>query len=161
MMRKLLSIWIAVIFWWIAFSWWQQQQLSNSISDADFNKTNTNLYQVQNTDTIEAVGVNTLWVQQWNQNWRLIDVIKNAINWILWMLSLIALVLCLWWWFQIVTAAWDEWKQKKWLSVLKHAAIWLVIIWLSWFVVTIIFWLLRGVTWQQTPAANSGAGPTG
>ena len=144
MMKKILSIWIAVLLWWIGLSRWQ---LSNTIDDQAFNTTNTNMYSIQsNSSEIYDVNINTLGTNQWNTNGRLIDVIKNAINRVLWMLSLIALILCLWWWFQIVTAAWDEWKQKKWMSVLKHAAIWLVIIWLSWFVVTIIFWLLRGVT---------------
>jgi uncharacterized membrane protein YcjF (UPF0283 family) len=143
-MKKILSIWIAILLWWIGLSFWQ---LNTTIDDSAFNTTNTNMYTITGNDTeVAAVNISTLGTNE-NKNWSLIDVIKNAINWVLWMLSLIALILCLWWWFQIVTAAWDEWKQKKWMSVLKHAAIWLVVIWLSWFVVTIVFRLLRGVTW--------------
>jgi hypothetical protein len=107
-----------------------------------------NMYTTPSDADTTTIWINTLWTT-WDRWGWLIQVIKNAINWVLGMLSLVALVLCLWWWFQIVTAAWDEWKQKKWMSVLKHAAIWLVIIWLSWFVVTIIFWILRGVTWAE------------
>ena len=106
-----------------------------TVTDWDFNSSNTtvNLYSWW-VSTVQAIWINTIWTWE-NKNWTLIDVIKNFINRVLGILSLIALVLCLWWWFQIVTAAWDEWKQKKWMSVL--------------FVVTIIFWILRGVTWWQ------------
>lgn len=109
-----------------------------SINDYTANLYNNN---VTNTN----VWIDTIWTNA-DQWWSLIQIIKNAINRILWMLSLIALVLCLRWWFQIVTAWWDDGKQKKWISVLKHAAIWLAVIWLAWFIVTIIFWLLRWVT---------------
>ena len=119
----------------------------------DINSYSTNLFNENTTDDTH-IWISTIWTSQ-DQWWSLIQIIKNVINWVLWMLALIALVLCLWWWFQIVTAAWDEWKQKKWLSVLKHAAIWLVVIWLSWFVVTIIFRLLRGVTWVWQDAADA------
>ena len=152
MKKWALLMWILVALWffcvplvygqgWWGWGWgwgWNNGGLSDYT---------TNMFNNNNSST--NIGISTIWTttDQW---WNLIQIIKNFINWVLWILSLIALVLCLWWWFQIVTAAWDEWKQKKWMSVLKHAAIWLVIIWLAWFVVTIIFWLLRWVTWATT-----------
>lgn len=125
---------------------------------ADINAYSTNLFNDIGTNNTN-IWISTIWTNS-DQWWSLIQVIKNVINWVLGMLALIALVLCLWWWFQIVTAAWDEWKQKKWLSVLKHAAVWLVVIWLSWFVVTIIFRLLRGVTWVQWQTPESATVPS-
>lgn len=94
--------------------------------------------------------VNTIWTSNTQEGGdaRIIDTIRNAINWILWMLSLIALVLCLRWGFQMLTAAWDESKVKTWTKVLKHAAIWLAIIWLSWLLVSFIFRIV-GKTTQQ------------
>jgi len=77
---------------------------------------------------------------------KLIDVIKVTVNRVLWILSLIALLLCLWWWFQMLTAAGDESKVKTWTKVLKHAAIWLAIIWLSRLLVSFIFWLIKTFT---------------
>ena len=123
-------------YWVVNAQWWSIDSYT------------ANMYTTPGDADTTTIWINTLWTT-WDRWGWLIQVIKNAINWVLGMLSLIALVLCLWWWFQIVTAAWDEWKQKKWMSVLKHAAIWLVIIWLSWFVVTIIFWILRWVTWAE------------
>lgn len=78
----------------------------------------------------------------YQSNW-LIQTIKNFVNWILWMLSFIALVILLRWWFQMVTASWDENKYKKWFTILKQAALWLGVIWLSWLFVTLIMYLIN------------------
>ncbi len=79
----------------------------------------------------------------WNvQDAGLLDVVKNMINWALGILGLIALIMLLWWGFQMVTAAGNEEKYKKWFTILKQAGIWLVLIWLSWFIVSIIMRLV-------------------
>ena len=86
----------------------------------------------------------------WSQTltWsKLLDTIKNAINWILWILATIALVICLYGWFKMITSAWDENKYKSGLNVLKNAAIGLAIIWLSWMIVSVIFWFV-GTLWN-------------
>ena len=142
------------LYLWLLFSAFVGTvSIAQWTGSTDLNVYSTNLFNENSTNETN-IWISTIWTNQ-DQRWSLIQIIKNAINWVLWMLALIALVLCLWWWFQIVTAAWDEWKQKKWLSVLKHAAIWLVVIWLSWFVVTIIFRLLRGVTWVWQDASDA------
>ena len=74
---------------------------------------------------------------------RLIETVKTAINRVLWILWLIALILCLWWGFQMLIAAGDDAKVKTWTKVLKHAAIWLAVIWLSWILVSFIFRLIN------------------
>ena len=78
-----------------------------------------------------------------------LDTIKNAVNWILGILATIALVVCLYGGFLMVTAAGDEKKYQKWLSVLKYAAIGLAIIGLSWMIVSVIFWFVRNL-WETT-----------
>ena len=77
---------------------------------------------------------------------KLINVITLFINRILWLLATIALVICLRWWFQMLTAAGDENKYKKWFTILKQAWIWLIIIWLSWLIVRLIFWVINTMT---------------
>ena len=89
-----------------------------------------------------------LWVAgsgtgQWE--WFL-DVVRNAINWLLGILALITLVLLLWGWFQMVTAAWDEKKYDAWFTILKQAAFGLMMIWVAWFVVSMIFFVINLVT---------------
>ena len=71
-------------------------------------------------------------------------VIKNTINWILSILSLIVFVLLLWWGFQMVTANWDDKKFSAWMTTLKQSAIWLGFIAVSWLLVSMIFRVL----WQ-------------
>jgi hypothetical protein len=58
------------------------------------------------------------------------------------MLATIALVICLYGGFLMVTAAGDETKHKKGLTVLKQAGIGLAIIGLSWLIVSVIFRLI-------------------
>jgi len=77
----------------------------------------------------------------------LLDIIQNAINWVLWMLSLIALVLCLWGWFQMLTAWSDDSKVKSGTKILKNAALWLAIVWLSWLIVSFVFRIIGKTTW--------------
>jgi len=82
-----------------------------------------------------------------------LDTLKNAINWIMWILATIALVMCLYGWFKMVTAAGDEKKYQDGLKVLKYAAIWLAIVWLSWMIVSVIFWFVWTLWWgNQTQA---------
>lgn len=79
---------------------------------------------------------------EWLQKDKLIDVIKNFINWMLGILALIALVILIRGGFQMVTAAGDDAKYKKGFKILQQAAIGLVFIGVSWLVVSVIFWLL-------------------
>ena len=73
---------------------------------------------------------------------KLETVIKNAINWVLSILSLIVFVLLLWWGFQMVTANWDDKKFSAGTTILKQAAIWLGFIAVSWLLVSMIFRVL-------------------
>jgi len=137
MIKKfLLSLWLL----WFASLPMIWQVNAQSIDDYT-----TNLYENNNTTT--NIGIQVIWTEE-DQGWRLIDVIKRAINRVLWMLALVTLILCLRGWFQMVTAGWKDDKVKTWGKILKNAAIWLVVIWLSWFIVTIIFWIIRWVATQ-------------
>ena len=101
----------------------------------------------QNTTT-PVEWINTIWTDEAETSWSasLLDTIQRAINWILWMLSFVALILCLWWGFQMLTAAWDDGKVKSWTKILKNAAIWLAVIWLSWLVVSFVFRIINKVS---------------
>ena len=89
---------------------------------------------------------------QWD---ALITTIQTAINWVLGLLSLIALVLCLWGGFQMMTSGGDQKKYESGLNVLKWAAIGLAIIAASWLIVSLIFYVINGsigtekIKWQQ------------
>jgi uncharacterized membrane protein YidH (DUF202 family) len=79
---------------------------------------------------------------------QLLDTIKRTINWLLWILATIAVAICLYAWFLMVTSAGDEKKYQKWITILKYAAIGLAIVWLSWLIVSVIFWFIR-LNWQD------------
>lgn len=74
-----------------------------------------------------------------------IDVVKKFINFALGMLSLIALGMALFGGFKMVTAAGDDGKYKEGFKVLKQAAIGIVVVGLSWIIVSSIFWFLGKV----------------
>ena len=95
-----------------------------------------------NVGNASGIWVSWAGTDQWG---KLIDVIKSFINWMLGMLALIALVVLIWGGFQMVTAAGDETKYKKGFKILQQAAIGLVFIWVSWLVVSVIFWLLTTI----------------
>lgn len=88
-----------------------------------------------------------------DQKGGFIGVVKNFINWVLGILSLITLVLLLWGGFQMVTAAGDDNKYQAGFKILKQAAIGLAFIALAWFMVSIIFWIISGT--------GAGANPNG
>ena len=78
------------------------------------------------------------------QSDSLIKTIQTAINWVLGILSMIALVLCLWGGFKMMTSGGDSKKYEEWLNILKWAAIGLAIIAASWLIVSLIFYVING-----------------
>ena len=85
----------------------------------------------------------------------LLDTARNAINWIMGILATIALVICLYGWFKMITSAGDDNKYKEWGKVLKNAAIGLAIIGLSWMIVSIIFWFIWTLWWKWQTRAGT------
>ena len=85
-------------------------------------------------------------VKQDQANDWFLTVVKSAINWVLGMLGLIAFVLLLWGGFNMVTAAGDDKKFGEGLKILKNAGIGFVFIAVSWLLVSMIFWVVSGIT---------------
>ena len=84
----------------------------------------------------------------------LVNVIKWGINWVLGILALIALIVLMYGGFLMVTSAGEEERYKKWRTILKHAAIGLMLIGVARFIVSIIFWLVNKTT-LDAPAAGT------
>jgi len=90
-----------------------------------------------------AQNTSTIWVA-WAQTggtWStgFIDFVQAAVNWILWFLALITIIILIWGGFQMITAAWDEGKYKKWFTIVKQAVVWIILIWASALIVNLIF----------------------
>lgn len=97
------------------------------------------------------------WSKQFQKD-NLIKTIQKAINWVLWMLSLVALVLCLYGGFLMMTSGGDSKKYEKWVGILKWAGIGLAIIALSWLIVSLIFYVIRGSTVAEGTNAGGNGG---
>ena len=82
---------------------------------------------------------------------KLLTTIRTAINWVLGILSFIALCLCLWGGFQMMTSGGDSKKYESGLNILKWAAIGLAVIAVSWLIVSLVFYVING----STNAANA------
>ena len=118
---------------------------------AQFNNTNnpyTNPTDAGDSTNVAVVGSGI------GQQDSFVNVVKGAINWVLGILALIALVILLWGGFQMVTAAGDEERYKKGFTILKQAAIGLILIGIAWFIISIIFRLVNVTTQGVTPAGT-------
>ena len=89
--------------------------------------------------------IDTVWTEAQQED-KLIHTIQKAINWALWLLAAVALILVIYAWFLMLTSGWDSKKYDQWLSIIKNAAIWLVIIGVSWLIVSLIFYVINGAT---------------
>lgn len=74
--------------------------------------------------------------------WSAADVIQRWLTNLLTFLYLAAVLYAIWGWFNILTAAGDEEKVKKWKTVLIHAMAWIVVIFLAG---AIINWLITAI----------------
>lgn len=122
------------------------------LSFAQINNTNnpyTNLTDEGGSKGVATPGAGTA------QQDTFITVVKGAINWMLGILALIALIILLYGGFQMVTSAGDEDKYTSWFTILKHAATGLILIGIAWFIVSIIFWLVNILTSGATPDGSN------
>lgn len=91
-------------------------------------------------NTVNAAINSGQWVQSGlRTDWTADVVIQTWLQNLLTFLYLVAVLLGIWWGFNILTAAWDEEKVKKGKTILLQAIAWVVVIFLAW---SIIDWLL-------------------
>ena len=95
------------------------------------------------------------WYSTTGDGASLLTTIRRAINWVLWILATITLVIMIYAGFLMVTSAGDDKKYQKGLWIIKYAAIWLAIIGLSWLIVSVIFWFIN--TAQPNEPTPSGS----
>jgi hypothetical protein len=95
--------------------------------------------------TQHVTDVKVYGTEKWPSS-QLLDTIKKTINWLLGLLATIALVLCLYAGFLVVTAAGNDANQKKGMTILKQAAMWIAIIGLSWLFVSLVFRIIAVMT---------------
>ncbi len=91
-------------------------------------------------------GINVAGGTDTDQGDRIIQVIKNLINYVLGFLGLVALIMLLYGGWKIVTGGEDEGATKSGMQILRNAAIGIWFIGISWFLVTFIFFVFWLVT---------------
>lgn len=78
--------------------------------------------------------------------WYALKLIQFSINWILGILSFVALMYMLYCWF-LVFSSWSDDKNmqkgKKWISTAAIALAW---IWLSWLIISAMIWFINSIT---------------
>ncbi len=79
----------------------------------------------------------------------LIGAVKTAINWVLGLLALIALIICLWAGWKMLTAAGDSKAYGDAFTMLRQAGIGLVMIGISWLLVSFVFRVINIITNTQ------------
>lgn len=137
-MKKFLSI---LIFFVVS--------VISSVSLIGFATTVEKSFQNQNTEFLPWVPKKTdpnvaedLFADQNDATWWLLISIKLVINRVLWLLALIALIVLIYTWVMMLINARDSKKIEEWYGVVRNVAIALVFIWVSWLVVSFIFWAI-------------------
>jgi len=75
----------------------------------------------------------------WSWSEWFLSFVQSGVNWILSLLWLITVIILIYGGFQMVTAAGDDWKYKKWFTIVKQAVIGLILIGVSAMIVNLIF----------------------
>ena len=73
----------------------------------------------------------------WDESF--VTFVQSAVNWILWFMGLISIIILIYGGFQMVTAAGDDGKYKKGFTIVKQAVIGLILIGVSALIVNLIF----------------------
>lgn len=100
------------------------------------------------------------WIDKWVKivkegiNWletgvSFSEFVQNIITYLLTFISIIAVIYIIYAWFNILVSRWSEDVQKKQKSTIVSIVIWMVIIWLSYSIVTFIINLANQWGWTN------------
>lgn len=71
------------------------------------------------------------------------EYIQDVVVYLLWFLSIIAVLYIIYAWFRILVWAWDEDNLKKQKNTILYVVIWISIIWLAYSIVKLIIDILN------------------
>lgn len=143
--KLIISLWIAVL--------WLSTIPGTSLAD---NSTDCNRF----WGKCGVEHINTIHTKDDTVNAGLLDTVKNAINWILWILATVALCICMYWGFKMLTSGADGKWYKDGRTILKNAALGLWIILLAWMIVSVVFRFVGTLSWDNQ-TQSSGQWPVG
>ena len=85
------------------------------------------------------------------------ETIRIAVNWLLWLLAFIALLFLLYGGFKVLTAGTDEAALGEAWKIVKNAGLGILMIAISWIIVTFIFYI-AGILTEDTSTENNAVG---
>lgn len=126
-------------------------------------------YDVYSKDADNVVDKDNLWsdsLRQWTKDiaWWIKDIakpnvnnstqakvytlyfVKKIVDYFLMLLAFFALIYLLYNLYFILTAAWDDNKFKKWFDWIKLTGFVIIWIWLSWLIISFVFYLVQIMT---------------
>lgn len=137
-MKKIITL---LISFFILISFWFLNQTSASI----FWSSNTEIKYCDSWEcSLEQWVEYASWVEWVVTSWTASAYIQKIVVYVLSFLKLLAVLIIIYAWFNMLTAAWDEDKAKKSKTIIVFAIIWLLIIFLAWpittFVIDVLTW---------------------
>lgn len=89
-------------------------------------------------------GIDLVWTWiDWVETWRSFSVlIQDIAIYILWYVSLIAVIYILYAWFRILIWNGDEEQLKKSKAIILYVILWLIVMWLAWTITNFILTVL-------------------
>ena len=158
MKKILLSILALLGSCWILLAWYdfpyQYEFNTQTIDSMD-----TNFWTMIREDVVDdewnlfnsLISLFHLSDQEWygTWTWKAIYYAKWIINMVLWLVALISLVLIIFAFFMIFFSKDDTWITKA-KQMIKWIALAIAVSWLSWFIVSIFFWIERWTTSDLT-----------
>lgn len=70
----------------------------------------------------------------------LVSLFMGFINWVTWFVAIVTLIMIMYAWVNIIFSAWDEEKIKKWRTTIIYAFIWILILSISYLILTFFIW---------------------
>ncbi len=86
-----------------------------------------------------------LWLQSYSsQDWSAVSYVQTVVNYFLWVLAFISLIVLIYWFYKILFTTDKFWDSvNQWKKYLRAWIIWIVWIWLSWLIVSFLFYLVK------------------
>lgn len=125
-MKKLIILFIS--FFALLISWF-----SNEVNASVYTQENTKIKYCNDWDdcSLEKWIESTKGIKTIITDWLASDYIQKIVVYILWFLKLLAVLLIIYAWFNMLTSVWDEEKAKKSKTIIVFAILWLLIIFLA------------------------------
>ena len=130
-----LLLWAAAMIWFSSLAW---TTFADAVGGTSFSENQAGAW-------LGIAGANTLNGNTTGESTLLVAV-KKFINWALWLLGMIAIMVLLYGGFNMITAAGDDAKYKKGFAILRQAGIGLIFVWVSWIIVQSIMWFIGFAT---------------